>query len=342
MNDTTTPPMALPDLVNRMATATAQYPFKRWGFGESIAMEALLAAGGETGDRAASLVREWAMSHAPFTDDPLAHVAPGVPLLTLAKRDDADRDPVMASARELATVFMNSHVGHHGAQIHRPDLAGWEHEVWVDCMHLDGPFLSHLSVITGEDRFMDLAAEVLLRHARVLQDERSGLFSHGFDDASGERNNVHWGRGQGWALLGLVDTLRKLPSEHDARVEAADRLRALVNGLAATEARPGAWHTVVDDPGTYVETSVAAFVALGVGRGVRFGLLAPAWSALADRAWEATRPHITPDGFLDGVSDATPVGADADHYGARPRGRFPWGQGPALLAAVERLEVRDA
>jgi unsaturated rhamnogalacturonyl hydrolase len=346
MNDAATPTLALAELIDRMATATAQYPFKRWGFGESIAMEALLAAGGKTGDWAASVIREWALSHTPFADDPLAHVAPGVPLLTLAKQAGTNRAALLACARDLATVFERGTVGQHGAQLHRPDLAGWEHEVWVDCMHLDGPFLAQLAPVTGEDRYADLAADLLLSHARVLQDERSGLFSHGFDDATGQPNRVHWGRGQGWALLGLVDTARNLLPQHVSQTEATDRLRALVNGLAATEIVPGAWHTVVDEPGTYPETSVGAFVALGVGRGIRHGLLSPAWSALADRAWQTTRVHITPDGFLDGVSDATPVGADATHYGARPRGRFPWGQGPALLAAVERLheqtEMQDA
>jgi len=332
----------LPNVVARMAEATIRYPFKRWGFGESIAIEAVLAAGGEPGRWATNRIVEWATDHAPLAEDPLAHVAPGVPLLLVAEKAGDKRAPLLACARELAATFEASAVGRHGAQIHRPDLAGWEHEVWVDCMHLDGPFLAHLSVVTGEDRFADLAADLLLRHARVLQDEGSGLFSHGFDDASGRRNNVHWGRGLGWALMGLVDTLRNIPHEHPARPEGMDRLHALVEGLAATETAPGAWHTVVDAPETYIETSVGAFVAVGVGRGVRDGLLPARWSALVDRALTATWGHISREGLLEGVSDATPVGADAAHYGARNRGSFPWGQGPALLALGECLQASNA
>src|SRR5687768_494721 len=115
-------PQSLPDLVARMAKATAQYPFKRWGFGESIAMEALLAAGGEPGQWAANLVTEWATEHAPLAHDPLAHVAPGVPLLMLAEREPSDRDTLLTCAHELAAVLTGSVVGRHGAQIHRPDL----------------------------------------------------------------------------------------------------------------------------------------------------------------------------------------------------------------------------
>jgi unsaturated rhamnogalacturonyl hydrolase len=319
-------------LPEALARTTRRYPFKIWGFGESIAMEGLLAAGGEHHAWAAELIGRWAHTAGPLGADPLAHVAPGVPLLQVY---EATGDPVLlARARQLATVLTGLRPGAHGARIHRPDLAGWEHEVWVDCLHLDGPFLAMLARVTGEPDWFDHAADLLLTHARVLQDDRTGLFSHGFDDAAGRANGVHWGRGQGWALLGLADTIAMLPDGHPARPEVAQRLAALVGGLAATEAAPGVWHTVVDAPATYREPSVGAFVALGVGRALRHGLVAREYAPLVRRAWEATAAGITPDGALAGVSDATPVGAAAAHYGGRGRGVFPWGQGPALLAAL--------
>jgi rhamnogalacturonyl hydrolase YesR len=326
----------LPDLIATMAQATARYPFKCWGFGESIAMESLISAGDAPGQMATNLVKGWARQHTALGEDPLAHVAPGVPLLMLAQRDGDPDGSLLDCAHELATVLSSSACGQHGAQIHRPDLDGWEHQVWVDCMHLDGPFLSLLARTTGDGTYADLAGKILVGHARVLQDERSGLFSHGFDDAAGRPNGVHWGRGQGWALLGLVDTAANLPDGHGAQAEIRQRLIALVRGLEETEAEPGTWHTVVDAAETYLESSVGAFVALGVGRAIEHGLLPVRSAALMDRAWHATASTITADGMLPGVSDATPVGDNAAHYGARVRGSFPWGQGPALLAAIER------
>jgi len=105
----------------------------------------------------------------------------------------------------------------------------------------------------GRGALADLAASLLLSHARVLQDDRNGLFSHGFDDASDQPNGIFWGRARGWALLGLGDTLQALPGNHPARLEIAQRGRALAAGLRSTEAEPGCWHTVVDAPWTYVE-----------------------------------------------------------------------------------------
>lgn len=194
------------DLIERIAARTAVYPYRVWGFGESIAMQALLEV---KCARGAELISHWAYTAPPLKQDPLAHVTPGLPLLELYSRSG---DTVLLNrAFELAELLASEPVGQHGARIHRPDLAGWEHAVWVDCMHLDGPFLARLSNVSGDARWRELGVDLLLAHARILQDDRTGLFSHGFDDASGRPNGVFWGRGQGWALTSLLETLVALP-----------------------------------------------------------------------------------------------------------------------------------
>jgi unsaturated rhamnogalacturonyl hydrolase len=161
-------------LVDEIVRTTCAYPYPVWGFGESIAMEALLAAGG-TGERfATDLLMRWAHSAEALRADPLAHVAPGIPLLNLYARGGDRR--LLERAVELACVLESTEYGQHGARLHRPDLAGWQQTVWVDCMHLDGPFLARLALATGDERWSALAAELLLGHARALQDGRTGLF----------------------------------------------------------------------------------------------------------------------------------------------------------------------
>src|SRR5207237_10612696 len=112
-------------VVDRVSAATMRYPFKVWGFGESIAVHGLLAAGGHGQTYAVDMLRRWAESARPLVDEPLAHVAPGVPLLELyrltAEAQFLDR------ALELATALAATVTGRHGARLHRPDLPGWEH-----------------------------------------------------------------------------------------------------------------------------------------------------------------------------------------------------------------------
>jgi unsaturated rhamnogalacturonyl hydrolase len=322
-------------LIDAIARTTAAYRYKVWGFGESIAMEGLLAAGGAHRDVARGLIADWARTAGPLRGDPLAHVAPGVPLLELIR--ESPDSVLWDRALELAHLLANTNQGRCGARIHRPDLPGWEHEVWVDCMHLDGPFFVELGVLSGDEQWTHAAVGQLLGHARVLQNDASGLFSHGFDDASGQPNNVHWGRGQGWALLGLVDTARWLNDQSEGADEIRQRLNGLVSALAATEIESGIWATVVDCPNTFHETSTSAFVSLGVGRAIRRGLVAAAHQPMVDRAWANVQANLTSLGELLHVSGATPVGTTAAHYDTQPSGVYPWGQGAALLAAIERM-----
>jgi unsaturated rhamnogalacturonyl hydrolase len=55
------------------------------------------------------------------------------------------------------------------------------------------------------------------------------------------------------------------------------------------------------------------------------------------KARAAMHSQVAPDGALQLVSDATPVGARAV-YATRPFGTFPWGQGPLLLALCQEVE----
>ena len=151
-------------MIDRLSAATMLCPLKVWGFGESIVMHALLGADGDARTYAVYLLRRWAKAGAPLSDDPLAHVAPGVPLLELFVQIGEDR--LLDRALELGSVLEATVTGTHGARLHRPDLRGWEHEVWVDWMHLDGPFLAQLALVTGEEHWRTWRP-VCCSHTRV-------------------------------------------------------------------------------------------------------------------------------------------------------------------------------
>jgi rhamnogalacturonyl hydrolase YesR len=200
-------------------------------------------------------------------------------------------------------------------------------------MDVDGPFLAALARTTGEAAYFDQAVDELLGYARALQSEGSLLF-HGFERDCG-RNGQLWARGQGWALMGLVDTLILLPRDHAGWSELHQRLVALVDALGAAQEETGLWHTVVDRPETYLESTLAAMAAYALREGFTHGVLdVSAYSEIEAKARAAMHREIAPDGALQRVSDATPIGALA-MYATRPFGVFPWGQGPLLLALCQ-------
>ena len=134
--------------------------------------------------------------------------------------------------------------------------------------------------------------------------------------------------------VGTPPPAATLPVPFAARREIGERLGILADALTRAETGPGLWRTVVDHPETYIESSVGAFVALGVGEAVARGQVVARHRQMAERARDRLAGFFNAAGEFTGTSDATPVGVDVAHYGARPLGVFAWGQAPALLALL--------
>jgi unsaturated rhamnogalacturonyl hydrolase len=318
-------------LLRVVATSTMRWPFRVWAFGEAVALRGLLAASRATGDGeplgfVRALLRTWVGRGVGRSAE--EHVAPGAELLQLHALDgDA---AWLDAARALAPLYTSTPIGPNGVRYLRPDLPGWRRQIWVDSIDGGPPFLARLARVTGEEPHAHEAAHALLGYARLLQDERSGLFVHGFEESCGT-NGQHWARGNGWAVMGLVETLAWLPRETAQAGELRQRLLALVAGLAARQHASGLWSTVLDRPETPLETTLAAMTVCALDRASEAGVLASdPYRSMRDRAHAAVLEHVSAAGELGLVSDATPIG-ELRMYATRPFGIFPWGQGPLLL-----------
>lgn len=334
------------DLARGAAQQAQRYRYKVWGFGEDIALRALLEVSRvlddpEPAEFVTRLVGDWDASRGPLA--PADHVTPGVVLLELHER--LGGSTFLDTALELGRLLTSFPVVD-GVAVHRRDLEGWRDTIWVDSMALDGPFLARLGRATDDDGWTDHAGDALLGYARVLQGE-TGTFVHGYDVATRRPSPIHWGRGNGWALHALVDTLEALPFGHPAVLETRERLNRLVAALVALQHPEGRWHTVLDDTTSPLEASTPAFFASGVIKARRLALLTdelvadPALERMIVRAVAALVTDAGADGGLP-VSDATPIG-DRATYVERSSGVFPWGQGPLILTFTEsRTESRLA
>jgi rhamnogalacturonyl hydrolase YesR len=305
------------DLLSLVASRTAACDIRIWGFGVGPALLGLLRAGDALDeptliDHVDALVTP-SLGAAPDPTDHLISIETLVALRRLRPARDIDD----AASRFRRAIVDAARPVSGRPPVHRPDLPALSRTVWVDCMHTDGPGLFDLG-LTAE------AAAATETAADALQDD-TGLFSHSYDVATGEVNGVHWGRGQGWALHGLVHTAP------DDRLSA--RLDRLLAALAQTE-DDGRWRTIVDDPGAPHEASVSAIVASGILLGISAGRVGTQYLPLADRALHAAVELLDADGGLP-VSEATPAGAPGI-YLTRATDVYPWGQGPLLLALTER------
>lgn len=303
------------DLLALAGRRTGELSFRIWGFGEGPALAGLLACTDILQDPAyeqtvTTLVEPYLHREQLLED----HVAPAEVLIELWRRHGDDR--YLAAARGWADLVLRApRPAESQPQAYRPDLFGMSNVTWVNTMYSHGPGLAACG-------YPDEGRAITAESCRFLQDD-TGLFAHGYDVAARRTNGVHWGRGCGWALLGIVQLSAYL---QDAELTAA--CTALLSALARHE-EDGRWHTVVDDPSTPLENSVPAFIAAGIWLGIRHGVIGDQHAAMAGRARAAAVASLA--GADLPVSEATPVG-DRRVYVTRRLGTFPWGQGPLLMA----------
>jgi len=250
------------------------------------------------------------------------------PLVMLYRRLD-DRSYLSAAVSLAEDVVRRAPRSADGA-IYMHPLAP---QAFVDSVYFLVPGWLSLAEATGEERFRQEAVLQLEAHADKVRDD-SGLFFHAWDERAGQHSPCLWARGNGWMAMTLAAICETRPESDPLRARAVSLLQTLVAALVPLQDGGGLWHTVLDDPSTYLESSAAAAFALAIAKGIRCGVLSPELRPLAARAWEAVQAYASPAGDFTGVSGGTLPG-DAAHYNSIPVGVERFGTGIYLLAAAE-------
>jgi len=354
------PERELRDLAAKAADLMMPYPWKVWFWGDSIGLEGLLDATEFTGDTKYSafvyglfkawIAREQCRSEFDYT-------APGVALLRVFEktRDEALLDAARRHARYMAgfrKTESGAAVRYENAAFElppalppdHPDYESWREMadrvkdggpcIFVDSMHFDAPFFAALYQVTKDEEYRQLALENALSQIDILYDPKDGLFHHFWIEQTRTRNGIAWGRGNGWGLLGLVNTLEHLPADDAATGRVREVLKKVLGRMAQLQEPNGGWHTVLTDPSSYIESSIAAFMASAMSRAILHSWVRrEVFGPVVESAMEFLFENIRPDGLLDGVSYETFPSMRVEHYRRMPRGGVvPWGQGPLVAA----------
>lgn len=195
---------------------------------------------------------------------------------------------------------------------------------WTDDMFMASSVLSRLGNGAA-------VSKLLLTYAAKLQ-RPDGIFIHATDGPHA------WGRGNGFALLGVTEALTHLPASWSDRPRVLDVYRKHVAALAKLQAEDGSWRQVVDEPTSYNELTVTAMTTAAMARGVRLGWIDRAtYQPIIDRGWTAVASRVNPDGTVKNVCSGTGVGPTREYYLTRPEvnGADDRGGAMALLASIE-------
>jgi unsaturated rhamnogalacturonyl hydrolase len=240
----------------------------------------------------------------------------------------------------------------------------YPNQMWLDGLYMAEPFYAEYAAKFQEHQdFAEITHQFVLidQHAR---DAKTGLLYHGWDESkqqdwanktTGDSPNF-WGRGMGWYLMALVDTLPWYPENDPGRAALLAILRRTAAAAVRVQDRnSGLWYQVLDKPGAkgnYFESSASCMFTYALAKGVRLGYLPRAYEENANRGWHGIQKQFVQtdnDGGLSLTGTVKVAGlGGADHrdgsyayYTSTPVvSNDPKGVGAFLLAASE-MEIAD-
>ncbi|SFC31626.1 beta-galactosidase BglB [Butyrivibrio sp. YAB3001] len=274
---------------------------------------------------------------------PAKNINTCAPMLTLAFLLKDKENPVYKkTCHEWAEAIMHDFARtQEGGLQHRTSDSENTEELWDDTLFMTVMFLAMMGEIENNEEYKEEARYQFLLHIKYLVDHKTGLLYHGWTFL--DKNNFAealWGRGNCWFTMAVPEYLAI------ADVKGADRrflTEALVQQVKALEKyqdEGGMWHTLVDDPTSYLEASATCGFAYGILKAVRLGLIDKKYQVVGLKALKPILELIDKDGTVNQVSYGTPMGRETkDFYKGIEIKPMPYGQALAMLFLLEVLKA---
>lgn len=165
-------------------------------------------------------------------------------------------------------------------------------------MFMLGSMMGRSYALTQERQYLDLLTNFLVE---MDTQQISGLYWHDRDTP------FYWGRGNGFAVLGLAETLTYLPQSHPLYTDILLMYQKLLNGLLKYQNLSGCYHQVITLPGSYQELTSTCMIGYGIARGVKLGLLDQSYLPILSALWNGAKARVSETG--DVVDGCTGTGA---------------------------------
>jgi len=341
-----------------VAELLLSHRWKVWSWGDSAGLEGLLAASEILNDsKYEAYVYGFFKGWSARQDDTrkFDHTATG---LVLVDTYEKTGDPVLLEAAEKLAEYLSGFqrladgcpIHYEDAALELPPELPEDHPdydplreahrkelkvqnggacVFVDSVHFQTPFFSKLWALSNRSEYLDEAIRTLTGQVNRIWDSDPSLFHHFWVEKTEEANGVFWGRGQGWGMFGILETLSQLLPRHELKDIFLPVLAAQAQRLSELQDESGHWHTVVDEPDTCLESSVAAFVVHGFSEGMLQDFISLDFLPVVERAWNALRQEVDASGLVANVSFETFPSLTKEHY--KSMRKEPWFPGDKVL-----------
>lgn len=205
----------------------------------------------------------------------------------------------------------------------------WQTRLWIDDMFMITAVQAQAFRASGKRYFIDRTAREMVVYLDSLQRD-NGLFYHAPDVP------YFWGRGDGWMAAGSAELLRILPEDNPDRPRIMEGYKKMMASLLKYQSETGMWRQLIDDAGSWPETSCTGMFTYAMIIGVQNGWLdKEIYGRAVRKAWLALVTYLDANGDISEVCQGTNKKNDRQYYLDRQRIKGDMhGQAPVLWCAA--------
>lgn len=263
------------------------------------------------------------------------HWGPGLVLTQLYEETNDPR--YLEMVNQVITFMINR-----GERLRKGAFAHFHDDrgLWCDTLYMVCPVLAHTTRIEGKPGYLKEAVHQMKLGFKYLRDPETHLYWHNWNEDSGQNTGHFWARGNGWIVMSLLEILKVQPRDSEDYKVIRKGFAELLHALERyQDPKSGLWHTVVNVPSTYVETSASAMFLYAMVEADGLGIVDGLDKEVMRRAWAGLTTRVDDAGKVIGVSGGTGPSHKHEYYATVPVGTRTWGTGAFLMAARSCAEA---
>ena len=195
--------------------------------------------------------------------------------------------------------------------------------VYIDYLGMVCPFLSRYGKTFSCEDSITLSVEFLKDYLLNGMDIETGLPYHGFRCTTHEKLGIiGWGRGVGWLLIGMIDTLACLDKSSEACNSLHHDFQLLVKSVIKFQDNEGFYKWELNVKEGHIDTSATAMIGYSIKRGIDLNLLNIEYLLHAEKSLHALLKSTKNGQISDSSAECQGIGMYPQHYEWNL-----WGQG---------------
>ena len=174
----------------------------------------------------------------------------------------------------------------------------YPNQMWIDGLFMAEPFYTQYTVRFEKGKALDDIAQQFKLVHDYLVDKKTGLVYHAWDESKeiGWANTetgtspTIWGRGIGWYMMALVETLDYYPKSNKNYKTLKSYLNEIAKSVNQYKSASGLWYQIADKrdlEGNFVESSSSGMIIYALAKGADKGYLSADYKKVAQQSFDA-------------------------------------------------------